>query len=105
MSYRLTVYCSACNYPKGSRNTKIGATATAGLTVAVNKSLYANYKGRRIHLYVYDDNGNILCEHLPYIQDIHGNSNDVIDLYIGEYEGCPCNSHPWSGKRCDFELL
>ena len=105
MSYKLTVYCSACNSPKGSRQTAIGATATAGLTVAVHKSLYKEHKGQRIHLKIYDDRGNIISEHLPYIHDIHGNSNNVIDLYIGERNVCDCNKHPWSGKRCSFDFI
>ena len=106
MSYRLTVFCSACNSPKGSRQTAIGAVATAGLTVAVCKSLYRAHKGRRIHLKVYDNNRRtILSEHLPYIQDIHGNSDNVIDLYIGERDKCDCNHHPWSNKPCDFEFI
>ena len=94
MSYILTVFCSACNSPKGSRQTAIGATATAGLTVAVHKDLYKQYKGRRIHLKIYDEEGNILSEHLPYIQDIHGNSSNLIDLYIGERDRCECSKHP-----------
>lgn len=105
MSYRLTVFCSACNSPKGSRNTKIGAQATAGLTVAVCKKLYNKYKGQRIHLTIYDDEGKKLSDHLPYIQDIHGNDDDVIDLYIGEREECHCDNHPWSDKPCDFEFI
>jgi len=105
MSYKLTVYCSACNSPKGSRQTAIGATATAGLTVAVHKNLYKQHKGRRIHLIIYDNNGNVMSEHLPYIQDIHGNSSDIIDLYIGERDVCDCNRHPWSLKRCNFEFI
>lgn len=50
MSYKLTVYCTACNSPKGSRETANGKTATAGLTVAVHKNLYKVYKGKRMHL-------------------------------------------------------
>ena len=105
MSYKLTVYCTACNSPKGSRQTASGATATAGLTVAVHRDFYKKNKGRRIHLTIYDNNGNIMSEHLPYIQDIHGNSSNVIDLYIGERDRCDCNNHPWSGKRCNFEFI
>ena len=111
MSYTLTVYCSDCNWPKhtGSRQTKIGATATAGLTVAVCEDLYKKYKGRRIHLKVYDDKKkkNIISEHEPYIQDIHGNDDDVIDLYVGERpkNKCDCDYHIWSGKPCDFYLI
>ena len=105
MSYKLTVYCSDCNSPKGSRQTAIGATATAGLTVAVHKNLYKQHKGKRIHLKIFDDRGNILSEHLPYIQDIHGNSSNVIDLYVGERDVCDCNKHPWSGKNCSFEFI
>lgn len=106
MSYKLTVFCSACNSPKGSRQTAIGAVATAGLTVAVHKNFYRNHKGKRIHLIVYDnDRRTILSEHLPYIQDIHGNSENVIDLYIGERDRCDCNHHPWSCKPCDFEFI
>ena len=110
MSYTLTVYCSDCNWPKhtGSRETKIGETATAGLTVAVCKKLYDKYKGRRIHLTVYDKNKEtILSEHEPYIQDIHGNKDDVIDLYIGERpeNECDCKNHIWSLKPCDFYLM
>jgi hypothetical protein len=104
MSYRLTVFCSACNSPRGSRATASGAQATAGLTVAVWESLYRQKKGKRIHLIVYDnDKRTILSEHLPYIQDIHGNGNNVIDLYIGERDRCDCIHHPWSNKPCDYE--
>ena len=105
MSYRLTVYCSACNSPRGSRQTAIGATATAGLTVAVPESMFRRHKGERIHLTIYDDDGTVMSEHLPYIQDIHGNSSNVIDLYIGERDRCDCNHHPWSCKPCDFEFI
>lgn len=106
MSYRLTVFCTACNDPKGSRQTASGATATAGLTVSVPKSFYRAHKGERIHLIVYDnDRRTILSEHLPYIQDFHSNSDNVIDLYIGERDRCDCRHHPWSNKPCDFEFI
>lgn len=44
---------------------------------------------------------------MPYIQDIHSNADNVIDLYIGERDDykCDCANHEWSGKPCDFELL
>ena len=105
MSYELTVYCTACNTPKGTRETAIGEIATAGYTVAVHRDLYKAHKGKRIHLKIYDDNGNIISEHLPYIHDIHGNNSNVIDLYIGEREFCECNKHPWSGKKCSFDFI
>lgn len=105
MSYKLTVYCTACNSPRGSRQTASGATATAGLTVAVHRDFYKKHKGERIHLVIYDNYGNVMSEHLPYIQDIHGNASNVIDLYIGERNRCECNYHPWSGKKCDFEFI
>lgn len=41
MSYKITCYCSACNSPKGSRDTASGEQATAGVTVAVHPSLYS----------------------------------------------------------------
>ena len=100
MNYRVTVYCTACNSPKGSRETASGATATAGDTVAVHKSLYRTSKGRRILIEI--DNGEKL---MPYIQDIHGNSSDVIDIYIGERDTCNCHKHPWSGRRCTFTYI
>ena len=103
--YILTVFFSTCNSPKGSRQTAIGAKAIAGLTVSVCKSLYSEYKGKRIHLIIYDNDGSIISEHLPYIQDIHGNSSDVIDLYIRERNSCDCKRHPWSKKRCLFEFI
>ena len=105
MSYKLTVYCTACNSPKGSRETANGKTATAGLTVAVHKNLYKVYKGKRMHLKIYDKDNKIISEHLPYIDDIHGKDSNIIDLYIGERDVCYCKRHPWSGKQCSFEII
>ena len=87
-TYRLTCYCSACNSPKGSRETASGKLATKGVTVAVHPSKYK--KNKQIYI---DGIGSRL------IQDKHGNSVDVIDVYIGEYSVCPCSKHPYSGKR------
>ena len=55
--------------------------------------------------YAYDnDRRTILSEHLPYIQDINANSDNVIDLYIDERDKCAYNKYPWSNKPCDFEF-
>ena len=67
--------------------------------------MYKEHESDRIHLTIYNDDGKILSEHLPYIQDIYGNSSNVIDLYIGERKECDCNNHPWSKKRCDFKFI
>ena len=102
MSHRVTVYCSACNSPKYSRQTASGSVATAGYTVAVHRDFYKKNKGRRILLEIHNEQREKL---MPYIQDIHGNSPDVIDIYIGERDVCDCVHHPWSGKRCSFRFL
>ena len=85
--YRLTCFCSACNSPKGSRQTASGSLATAGTTVAVHPSKYS--KNKQITI---EGIGTRL------IQDKHGNSPDVIDIYVGECQYCNCSSHPYSGR-------
>jgi len=42
--YKITCYCSACNSPKGSRETASGETATAVVTVAVHRNKYSKNK-------------------------------------------------------------
>lgn len=102
----LKVYCSACNSPNHSRTTATkGVQAQAGLTVAVSQQLFKRYKGKRIHLKIYDDEGKIMSEHLPYIHDNHNNSNNIIDLYIGERDNCDCKNHIWSNKSCSFTFI
>lgn len=116
MSYILKIYCTACNSPKGSRQVKYSPStediargmpkvATAGYTVAVHSNLYNVNKGRRIELYIKDENGKVIASHQPFIMDIHGNTSDVIDFYIGEREECDCRNHPWSNKTCEFKFL
>lgn len=100
MNYRVKVYCSDCNSPRQSRDTASGKTATAGDTVAVSKSLYKKYEGRRILIEI--DNGESL---MPYIQDFHGDSDDVLDIYIGERNDCRCKYHPWSKRKCKFRFI
>ena len=92
--FRITCYCSACNSPKGSTATASGATASAGTTVAVHPSLYSKNKS----IYI-DGIGDRV------IQDKHGNSKDVIDVYVGNCSTCRCSSHPWSGKVCEVSGL
>ena len=114
--YELTIYCSACNTPSGSRNVAYNpkpgkrpkdmpTKATAGYTVAFSKDEYDEYKGKRIELYIYDKDGNVISSHQPFIMDYHGKSSDIIDFYIGERKKCECSKHPWSGKRCKFKFL
>ena len=92
--YKITRYCSACNSPKGSRDTASGETATAGVTVAVHRTKYSKNKeidipgiGKR------------------KIQDKHGNGENVIDVYVGECETCNCSKHPYSGMTCEVTGL
>ena len=94
MSYKITCYCSACNSPKGSRETASGEHATAGVTVAVHPSLYS--KNKIINI---DGIGQ------RKIQDKHGNSKNVIDVYVGESQTCKCSSHPYSGLNCNVTGL
>jgi hypothetical protein len=90
MSYKITCYCSACNSPKGSRETASGETATAGVTVAVHSSKY-----KKNQLITIDGIGD------RKIQDKHGNGPNVIDVYVGECQKCSCSSHPYSGQYCN----
>jgi hypothetical protein len=116
MNYKLTCYCSACNYPKGTRNVAYNPNdkdkkkgmptqATAGFTVAVSKSKYKEDQGKRIELYILDKNENVISSHQPFIMDFHGKGSEIIDFYIGEREKCECSKHPWSGKKCNFIYL
>ena len=88
MSYRITCYCSACN--GNNTKTKSQETATAGVTVAVHRSKYS--KNKEIYI---EGIGS------RKIQDIHGNDEDVIDVYVGDCSTCKCSSHPYSGKECE----
>ena len=90
--YKITCYCSACNSPPHTRETKSGHKATAGITVAVHPSKYV--EGKSIYI---DGIGQ------RTIQDIHGNSTDVIDVYVGEFKECQCSFHQWSGKTCEVQ--
>ena len=90
MSYRITCYCSACNSPKGSTQTASGEIATEGVTVAVHPTKYSRNK----QIYI-EGIGSRL------IQDKHGNSANVIDVYVGNCSVCRCSSHPFSGRWCN----
>ncbi len=89
MSYRITCYCSACNSPKGTQ-TASGERATEGVTVAVHPTKYSRNK----QIYI-EGIGSRL------IQDKHGNSANVIDVYVGNCSVCRCSSHPFSGRWCN----
>jgi len=94
--FTITCYCTACNDPKGSRATASGKTATAGTTCAVSSSLYKTNKNRTITIPEIGER---------VIQDYHGNSDDVIDVYVGECKTCRCSSHKWSGIKCEIPEL
>ena len=97
-SYRLTCYCAGCNTPSGSRATACGALATAGEfgTVAVSSDLYASL-GAGTVLYI---------EGVGYrtIQDKHGNTANVIDVYTGDGP-CTCWTNAMSGKICNVYVV
>ena len=88
-TYKITCYCSACNSPKGSTQTASGIPATAGVTVAVHPTKYQKNK-------------EIYIEGIGQrkIQDKHGNTPDVIDVYVGNCSQCNCRRHSFSGRRC-----
>ena len=88
-TYKITCYCSACNSPKGSTQTASGIPATAGVTVAVHPTKYQKNKV-------------IFIEGIGErkIQDKHGNTPDVIDVYVGNCSQCNCRRHQFSGRRC-----
>jgi len=88
-TYKITCYCSACNSPKGSTQTASGIPATAGVTVAVHRTKYQKNKV-------------IFIEGIGErkIQDKHGNTPDVIDVYVGNCSQCNCKSHAYSGRIC-----
>ena len=88
-TYKITCYCSACNSPKGSTQTASGIPATAGVTVAVHKTKYQ--KNKKIFIEGIGERK---------IQDKHGNTPDVIDVYVGNCSQCNCSRHPFSGRRC-----
>ena len=88
MSYRITCYCSACNSPRDSTQTSSGETATEGVTVAVHRSKYS--KNKQIYI---DGIGS------RKIQDIHGNSPNVIDVYLGNRSICKCEDNIFSNKK------
>ena len=94
MSFRLTCYCSACNSPPGSTETASGIAATEGVTVAVHPSLYSRNK----EIYIEGVGSR-------RIQDKHGNSKNVIDIYVGDRSYCSCSSHPLSGMWVDVDGL
>ena len=107
--YTLTLYCSACNDPPGTRDiayTKGSIKkATAGYTVAFNRAFYDKNIGERIHLDIFDEDGKIIASHQPYILDFHGKGDEIIDFYIGERDECNCHKHIWSGKECRFKFI
>lgn len=72
-SYTITGYCTSCNDPKGSRATASGKTATAGITIAVNKNQIP--LGTKV----------IIGDHVYIAEDVHGNKNydHVADIYFG----------------------
>ena len=100
MSYLLRVYCSACNSPSNTRYTVSGNYATSNYTASTSKNIYQKNKNRRILLEI--DNGEqiILC-----IQDYHGSSDEILEIYIGESKVCRCSFHPLNGRTCDFRYI
>jgi hypothetical protein len=88
-TYKITCYCSACNSPAGSTDTASGIAAKEGVTVAVHKTKYS--KNKEI---------DIIGIGKRKVQDKHGNSPDVIDVYVGECTKCNCSKHPYSGMKC-----
>ena len=97
--YRLTCYCAGCNSPRGSRDTSSGAFATPGDygTIAVSPALYEMY-GAGTVLYI-DGVG------FRKIQDKHGNTEKVIDVYVSNDTTCKCWSHPFSGKSAKVYIV
>lgn len=97
-TYKMTCYCSGCNSPRGSRQTASGKLATNGEygTVAVSSSLYRNL-GAETVLYI---------EGIGYktIHDKHGNSRNVIDIYVGEGR-CRCSYNSISGQRLKVYIV
>ena len=97
--FRLTCYCAGCNSPKGSRSTASGATATPGEngTIAVSPAMYEKY-GAGTVLYI---------EGVGYrkIQDKHGNSENVIDVYVSNDTTCKCCSHSFSGMTAKVYIV
>ena len=88
--YDITCYCSACNSPKQSRKTASGELATEGITVAVHPSKYK--KNQKINIEGIGERK---------IQDKHGSKNEnLIDVYVGEYEECECSKNSFSGLKC-----
>ena len=87
--YRITCYCSACNSPKGSTQTASGIPAIVGITVAVHPSKYQKNK-----VIFIEGIGEIK------IQDKHGNTPDVIDVYVDNCSQCNCRRNTFSGRRC-----
>lgn len=78
-NFVITGYCTQCN-SCGPRTTSSGKTATAGVTVAVNKNQIA--LGTKI----------IIGDHVYTAQDIHGNRrySNVIDVFFGTRHGSEC---------------
>lgn len=81
--YNLTCFCEKCN--TGGLATKSRKTATVGKTVAVHKDLY--------DLYGADHEIDINGIGKRYIHDIHGNSKNVIDIFVnyGSDGKCACS--------------
>ena len=75
-NFVLTGYCTQCNSGYG-RGTATGKTATAGITVAVNKKQIS--LGTKL----------IIGDHVYVAQDIHGNHryDKVIDVFFGTRHG------------------
>lgn len=74
--YKITYYCSACNSPSGNIVALAGSHAFVGSCAANDFPL-----GVTIHVEGY---GNY------FVNDRVG-KNGVIDIYMGDYEGCSCS--------------
>lgn len=97
-TYRLTCYCAGCNSPAGSRQTASGIAATHGEygTIAVSSQLYREL-GAGTVLYI-DGVG------YRKIQDIHGNTSNVIDVYVN-HGPCTCWTNSLSGRTCNVYVV
>ncbi len=87
--YKITCFCKQCN--GNNTETASGNIATEGITIAVHKSLYNEY----------GDGHEIKINGVGYreIQDTHSVGKNVIDVYVGDTNGCHCNSNPINGRR------
>lgn len=83
ISLRVTAYCSACNSPKGSRQTASGVSAYVG-SVAMKGVPF----GTNIHIEGY---GTYTVQDRP--------GNNVVDVYVGTMDNCNCDTAGYSGIR------